>query len=940
MWFLGMLVGALIGGMTHSSEGILIGAVLGLLAGIWFGARKKTGAGSGKSVAAVRSDAERIRLLEAQVDWLHRETQSLRGELAVMRGESPEAGGATHAPDLAAMSVDAPRVEPLAVQAAARLSEAAAEPPRHENSLHEKPLAEPAVAEAPTAPSKEIPESPIAIASGLWSRIVAGNPLAKIGVVMLFFGLASALRLAAEYGFLPPSLRLLLGAVAGVAMIAFGFRKVLPDDEGQAPHRTFGLALQGGGFALLYLVVYFMLARYLMIGAGPAFALFAALGVACVLLAARQDGPALAVLGLSGAFVAPVMAGGHSDTPLPLFLYFALLNAFILGVDWFRAWRVLNIAGFILTLAVGMGWALGNYRPEHYAVTQGFLILFLFMYSATPVATALLRAPGADAWREGMLVFGTPIVGGLLQTPLVREFEKGLAWSAFAGALYYFGLWALMFRRGTEPVRLLERSHLGIALALLTITIPLAFDAQVTSAFWAVEGAAVLWFGVHTRRHLAQGTGLAMQLLAGGAFAHGYAGFGHAMPILNDIAIGGLLIALGGLFCGRLLHGLETTAKTSGNPVLPAVLPLGWALLWWFGIGFYEIHYWVAYASQAPAGLLFVVATALLLEMLSLHWRWADCRHAALLLLPALWIAAAMADDRGHHPLAGLMLLALPAAFVCHYWLLARQERTASDDARFVVALRLVRHIGAWWLAILVVALELAWLGKRLAPGVSLWPMLAWGLAPVLGLALAGFALRRELWPWAAAPEAYAGAGALPVALAVALWSLWANLTHAGGGSGLPYLPLLNFFDLVQMGALFVLWRSVGAQSPALAPLLRQIVGGLAFIWLTVLAARIAYHWGGVPFDAHALFHSRMCQAMVTLLWTVLAIGAMIQASRAALRNRWIGGMVLLGVVGGKLLLVDAAGAGTLAWTGTLLGVALLVLAAGYFAPLPPKAAE
>ena len=32
----------------------------------------------------------------------------------------------------------------------------------------------------------------------------------------------------------------------------------------------------------------------------------------------------------------------------------------------------------------------------------------------------------------------------------------------------------------------------------------------------------------------------------------------------------------------------------------------------------------------------------------------------------------------------------------------------------------------------------------------------------------------------------------------------------------------------------------------------------------------------------------------------------------------------------------DVAGAGTLTWTATLLGVALLVLAAGYFAPLPP----
>lgn len=935
MWFLGFVFGMLIGGATLGAGGVALGGVLGLLLGIWLGDRnKKQAADAAKppSGFSFSADAERIRLLERQVDWLHRETQSLRGELAVLRGETPAAGSAADAASQEAMP--AARAEPPVTQVTAASSESPAETP-----LREVPLTEPTMSEllrtpaaAPPAPPSPSPEKALT----LWSRIVAGNPLAKIGVVMLFFGLASALRLAAEYGFLPPSLRLLLGAVAGVAMIAFGFRKAMPDDDGEAPHRTFGLAVQGGGFALLYLVVYFMLARYLMIGAGPAFALFAALGVACVLLAARQDGPALAVLGLSGAFVAPVMAGGHSDTPLPLFLYFALLNAFILGVDWFRAWRVLNIAGFLLTLAVGMGWALGNYRPEHYAVTQAFLILFLLMYSATPVLTALLRAPGEAAWREGMLVFGTPLVGGLLQTPLVREFDKGLAWSAFVGALYYFGLWALMFRRGSEAVRLLERSHLGIALALLTITIPLAFDAQVTSAFWAVEGAAVLWFGVLTRRHLSQATGLAMQLLAGLAFMRGYTGFGHALPLLNDIAIGGLLIAIGGLFCGRLLHGLESAAA---KPVLPALLPLGWALLWWFGVGFHEIHHWVAHAAQPAAGLLLAMTTVLLLEFLGRHWRWADCRHAVLILLPALWLAAALAVDRGRHPLAGLMLLALPAGFVTHYWLLVRQERAAADQVLSVVVLRLVRHIGAWWLAILVVALELAWLGQRLAPGVSLWPLLAWGLAPVLGLLLANFALRRELWPWAAAPEAYAGVGALPVALAVALWSLWANFTHAGGGSGLPYLPLLNFFDLVQIGALLALWRSVAALSPALAPVLRLIVGALAFVWLTALTARIAHHWGGVPFEAHALFNSRMCQAMVTLLWTVLAIGAMINASRAALRSRWIGGMALLGVVGGKLLLVDAAGAGTLAWTGTLLGVALLVLAAGYFAPLPPKEA-
>ena len=47
----------------------------------------------------------------------------------------------------------------------------------------------------------------------------------------------------------------------------------------------------------------------------------------------------------------------------------------------------------------------------------------------------------------------------------------------------------------------------------------------------------------------------------------------------------------------------------------------------------------------------------------------------------------------------------------------------------------------------------------------------------------------------------------------------------------------------------------------------------------------------------------------------------------------------LLAVVGGKLLLFDASGRGTATWTLTLIGVALLVLAASYFAPLPPRAA-
>ena len=161
------------------------------------------------------------------------------------------------------------------------------------------------------------------------------------------------------------------------------------------------------------------------------------------------------------------------------------------------------------------------------------------------------------------------------------------------------------------------------------------------------------------------------------------------------------------------------------------------------------------------------------------------------------------------------------------------------------------------------------------------------------------------------------------------LWVLGSNLTQPGAVIGLPYLPVLNAFDFAHLGALAALyaWQQ------------RFAVLG-AFAWISCLAARIAHHWGGVPFNADALWDSTLLQALLTLLWSLLAIAAMIQANRIGARRLWQGGFALLAVVGVKLLLVDLTNAGTLLWTGSLIGMALLVLAAGYFAPVPPRETE
>ncbi|MER2506134.1 MAG: DUF2339 domain-containing protein [Azonexus sp.] len=747
------------------------------------------------------------------------------------------------------------------------------------------------------------------------------NPLAKIGIVLLFFGVASGLRLAIDHGLLPVPVRLIATAVAGIALIAFGMTKVRV-----ARHRVFGLALQGGGFALLYLVGYFMLTRYALIGQGLAFAAFATLGVGCVALAARQDGPALAVLGLSGAFLAPVLASGSAQMPLPLFLYFALLNAFILGIDWFRAWRVLNIAGFVFTLAVGMAWAIANYHPPHYLVTQAFVVLFLAAYSAMPVATALFRAPGSAGWQDGMLLFGTPLVGCFLQAQLVGDTAYGLAWSALAGSLWYLMLWWLIVRRAGSASPTIAYAHFGIAAFLATVAVPLAFDAQVTSAFWAAEGAAVLWYGVRMRRMLAQVTGLLMQLAAGVALLLGWQALHRGLPVANDAVLGAALVVAAALFSTRLLH------RIAGATPVPPELPLGWAALWWFATGFAEISRCAPWALQPSYHLLFVAASVVAVDALSMLWRWPRLRAACLLLTAAAVLAAVITLTRTGHPFAGFMAFALPLALVLHHILLA------ADEKRGAPFFQTVRHIGGWWLLLASLVLEASWQAERHAQPPHFWAFV--GVVGVLAasIALVARGARRGLWPFAVAEARYVPLGVLPALVGLVVLLPLGNATLSGAdGLGWPYLPLLNVFDATQLAAAASPLLLAGLLKAAETRRLRGLVFALAFIWLSALAARIAHHWGDVPFAAGPLLQSTLFHALLTLLWTVTALAALILASRRSLRTAWFGGITLLGIVGAKLLLFDGTGRGTLTWAATLIGVALLVLAAGYFAPLPPE---
>jgi uncharacterized membrane protein len=716
-------------------------------------------------------------------------------------------------------------------------------------------------------------------------------------------------------------------------MIGFGYSRMRI-----ARHRMFGLALQGGGFGVLYLVTYFALARYGYIGPVAAFALFAGLGIGCLAAAWRFEGEPLAILGLSGAFLAPILASTGSGSYVVLFSYYAVLDAMVVAVNAARAWRVLVLIALAFTLFTGSLWAEGRFTPSAFAHTEGFLALFFAIFSLAPAVRALLGRTSSPHWADAVLLFGTPIAAATAQNWLVERMSYGepvLAWSAVGAGVYYSVLAAaLFFRKAPEPLRI---AHSAIAIGFYTVAIPLAFGAPVTSAFWAIEGLALAWFGMSQRRGFPYAAGLVLQLTAGVYFLTEWKGV-RVTPVFNAFYVGSIVIVICGAWTAWLSKrtaGADWLGRENAK-AFPSIAG-AWALAWWLAANFSEIARFAPRAHEAALYLGVLIATAWALMAIGRALPSIVTRYVAL-VLAALAIAGGLIDDWGHarsHPLHDSMAFALPAAFASVYAILRANERgglTAALPAAHVYALAVLAA---------TVLLEALWLAAELAPGVTLWPLLAWMLVPA-GLAYAIVHLARHaIWPVGTQRKAYL-ATAAPALLAVAgLAALYANMNHSGAAPGVHYLPVASFFDVAQIAVILAVhaWTKTAAPDvdAELAKVVRMTLAGLAFIWLSAMAMRVAHHWGGVPFSADALMASGLAQSMLSILWTAIALTLMISATRQVLRSRWFLGFALLGLVGAKFVLVDVVNKGTVTWTLSLIGVGLLILAASYFSPAPPR---
>ncbi|KAF1711537.1 hypothetical protein CSC70_05485 [Pseudoxanthomonas kalamensis DSM 18571] len=769
---------------------------------------------------------------------------------------------------------------------------------------------------APATPARPDPFTLGLRAAKRW--LTVGNVPVKIGMLVLFAGVAALLKYASDQGWLRMPIELRLAGIAAAAMagLVFGWRKRLSN-------RSFALSLQGGMIGILLLVAFAAFRRYELIPASAAFAFSVVLIAGAGMLAVLQNSRALAVFALLAGFLAPIWLSTGSGNHVALFSYYAVLNAAILVIAWWRPWRVLNLLGFVFTFGIGTLWGVLDYAPDKYASTQPFLLLFFAFYLLIPLLYARRRPASRRDFIDGCLVFGTPLVAFSLQAALLHDQPRmTLALWALGLAALYAVLARIFIHR--ERYAALGQSYALLAVGFATLAVPLALSARATASVFALEGAALVWLGLRQRRWLPQLTGAGLQLAAAFALLLSMAAWSRdTVAFANPTFMGALLLAVAGF-------ASAAACRNAGKPQYAAIYYL-WALAWWCFALMREVFEFMPREWNAEADAL--LALAALSGWLAAE---AHRRRPALLLalttLAAFALAAplALAQTAQHdQPFAGHGVWAwLAFALLGVRSLLCL--RAAGD--RFAAWAQFV-----WWLVWpLAASLLLGWLSGHLQLAEG-WSLLGLALPWLLVAALAQFR-----WPWLAAPL---GSGfdplrrGLMVVLFVVLGFWWMVAVFSSGDSApLPWLPLLNPIELGQLAVLALaahwLWS---AQAPTwLRPLRVFKMAAAGFLLVTSITLHAVHHWGGLGWDAD-LLSSGLAQTSLTVVWSVLGVIGWVIGSRRGNRGLWLAGALLMAVVLVKLVLVDRGNLGNVLGIASFIAYGLLCTLVGYFAPAPPR---
>lgn len=321
--------------------------------------------------------------------------------------------------------------------------------------------------------------------------LIGGSVFSWAGIILVTFAVAFALKYAFDNEWISPAVRVALGALAGLGLLAVGERLR------RRGLRPYAYVLSGGGVLILYLSVYAAYEFYKLLAQPAAFLLMTGVTALAVLLAVRLDALPVAVLGLVGGFLTPVLLTTGQDNQVALFTYVSLLDVGVLAVAYFKRWRVLDFLSFAATTLMTLGWAFRYYNKGKLWTTLLFISLFFVVYSLLSFFHNVLPRRRSRWFDVSLLAANATVYFGFCYAMWTDALytEAAPATQALLIALFFAALF--YYARTQSPAdRLLAHAYVGAAVTFLTAAVAIQLELQWVTIVWAVEGLMLTWAGL------------------------------------------------------------------------------------------------------------------------------------------------------------------------------------------------------------------------------------------------------------------------------------------------------------------------------------------------------------------------------------------------------------------------------------------------------------
>lgn len=560
------------------------------------------------------------------------------------------------------------------------------------------PVPEPAAAfAAPPEPPAPPPPPPLAPPPPSkpfdWESLVGVKLFSAIAGIALALAAVFFLRYSIDHGWLTPPIRMAMGFITGIAVLAVCSLKVA------GRYRTTANALDGAGIAILYATTYASYAMWQLLPGGAAFGLMILITAVASFLAIRRDSLFIALLGLLGGFATPALLSTGEDRPVPLFLYLLVLNAGLAWIAWRKRWPALMALSLAVTAIYQIGWAVRFLDAARMPLAGAIFLAF------PALAAAFVLVRRRDGESSSPLFARSAALAAFL--PLVFAIYSAAA-PAFGARFHVLFGFLLLASLGLAffAYRSSEKEAASIPPLVTLVVVAVWLARSWTPAAWPeILGWLAVFVALFTAgydwlRKLDPSTGRASDAIAGAALFGAFPALVYLVPQTRNPALlflaAGALLALLAWTAARADHlhrfsvaaalTLVTSLVWHARHLAPAtvdaalVLDIGTALLL---LGLTLLIRRVGRATEmAPAATPFLFGLFLLLGFLAVGPA-RDVALAPLALLVLLTVAIITAESyRDVEP--GHMIVAGIAGFLLLFLWLMWAGKRESAGALFV----------------------------------------------------------------------------------------------------------------------------------------------------------------------------------------------------------------------------------------------------------------